>query len=285
MQMAPFPPLITDPKFDISVVLPTRGRTDALLRSITSLLDNADDPKRILLMFGFDDDDTSSIEYFKENVIPYIQSKGAATAGKIYKRMGYTRLNEYVNDLSVWSDAKWCFFWGDDALMQTKGWDTEIMKFDGHFKLLSVHTHHDHPYSIFPIIPKEWVNVLGHFSPHQLSDSWVSEIGYVLGIFERIPVWVIHDRFDLTGNNNDETFNNRPYFTGNRQDSRDVNHPEWVRKRWMEADKLAWFMKVKGMDISYWEGVRAGTKNPWLKLKENDTNNQVYILSTDTPNK
>ena len=269
---------LTNLKYNIAVILPTRKRTTALLKSVTSLLENADDPVMIQIMFGFDDDDESSINYYKENVLPYIKSKAATAVGKVYKRMGYIRLNEYVNDLSFYSNAKWLMLWGDDSIMDTKGWDTEIMKYEGQLKLLAVHTHNEHPYSIFPIIPRTWINITGEFSSHQLGDAWVSQIAYYLGIFQKIPVWATHDRFDLTGNNNDETYNDRPYLEGNPQDPRDINSRDMINLKLTQADKLAWFMKEKGLDISYWDGVRTGKINPWVELKKNDPNNQVEII-------
>jgi hypothetical protein len=33
-------------------------------------------------------------------------------------------------------------------------------------------------------------------------------------------------------------------------------------------------MKNKGLDTIWWEGVKAGTQDPWVKLQENDINNQ-----------
>jgi hypothetical protein len=74
-----------------------------------------------------------------------------------FKPMGYGRLNEYINELAKNSSADWLFFWNDDAVMETQGWDEKITEHTGEFKLLAVHTHHDHPYSIFPIVPKSMV--------------------------------------------------------------------------------------------------------------------------------
>jgi hypothetical protein len=51
-------------------------------------------------------------------------------------------------------------------------------------------------------------------SPHSVQDGWLSQQAYMLDIWERIPVWVLHDRADITGNNNDATFRERASLEG-----------------------------------------------------------------------
>ena len=144
----------------------------------------------------------------------------------------------------------------------------------GEFKCLSVHTHNDHPYSIFPIVPREWLDVLGYLSAHSLNDAWISQQAYLLDVYERIPVYVTHDRQDLTGNNNDETFNNRVMYEGNPSDSRDFHHVSYHLRRMQDIDKLAEYMKNKGIP-TWWDDVKSGKiKDPWIKLQENDPNGQ-----------
>jgi hypothetical protein len=43
----------------------------------------------------------------------------------------------------------------------------------------------------------------------------------------------------------------------------------------MECEKLSQFMKAQGMSTTWWEGVKSGTQDPWVKLKEFDTNKQM----------
>ena len=58
---------------DISILLPTRGRSDALMSSIQSLYDLADDASTIELLFGMDKDDVIGMENMLHNVIPWIE--------------------------------------------------------------------------------------------------------------------------------------------------------------------------------------------------------------------
>ena len=261
-------------KYSIAILLPTRGRTTALSRSVMSLINRAIKLDKVQLLLGFDEDDNDGIEHFQLELEPWLIEKKVNYEVEVFPPMGYTRLNEYVNSLALASDADWLMFWNDDAMMDTSGWDKQIADHTGEFKCLSVHTHNDHPYSIFPIVPREWLDCLGYLSPHQISDAWLSQQSYLLDNFKRIPVWVTHDRHDLTGNNNDDTYKNRIMFEGNPTDPRDFHHLRWHLRRMEDIDKLAAYMKSKGLDTSWWENVKLQKQDPWVKLQENDINNQ-----------
>ena len=262
-------------EYKIAVLLPTRGRSDALERSVKTLYDLADNPDSVQLMLGFDNDDTEGVEAFEELLQPWLDEKSISYTAMTFEPLGYTRLNEYVNRLALESDSDWLVFWNDDAYMETQGWDTAIADHTGEFKLLAFHTHNDHPYSIFPIAPRAWLDLMGYLSPHQISDAWLSQQAYMLDIWERIPVDVVHDRHDLTGNNGDETFHNRIMFEGNPGHPNDFHHVTWNSRRIAECGKIADYMKSKGLDTTWWENVKAGTQDPWDRLRVNDVNNQM----------
>jgi len=262
-------------EYSIAVLLPTRGRSEALERSVKSLFELANDPDQIQLMLGFDNDDSDGITAFQELVQPWLDDQGINYTAMTFEPMGYIRLNEYVNALAKNSDADWLVFWNDDAYMETQGWDTVIAGHTGEFKLLAFHTHNDHPYSIFPIVPRAWLDTMGHLSPHQISDGWLSQQAYMLDIWERIPVDVVHDRHDLTGNNLDETYKNRPMLEGNPMSPGDFHHVGWTNFRLQECDKLAAYMKTRDLSTDWWENVKTGTQDPWEKLRENDPHGQM----------
>lgn len=266
--------LHNDMNYSIAVLLPTRGRTDALSRSVISLFNRAVKPDRVQLMLGFDDDDETGINHFESELRPWLDSRNINYEAHVYERMGYARLNEYVNALAQASDADWLFFWNDDATMDTAGWDKIIADHSGEFKCLAVHTHRDHPYSIFPIVPREWLDCLGYLCPHQISDAWLSQQAYMLDIFEKIPVWVTHDRYDLTGNNRDDTYTSRVMYEGKPQDPKDFHHVSWHLRRMYDTDRLAEYMKSQSLSVEWWENVKQGTQDPWVKLQENDPNKQ-----------
>lgn len=265
---------------ELSVLLPTRGRKDILKRSLLSLADRADDATKLEMLLAFDDDDTESSDYCVENVLPDLDQRGVKYTIMQFPRLGYIRLNEYVNAMAKAAQGRWLMFWGDDAVMESSGWDSRILEVN-EFRVLRIPTHNSHPYAIFPIVPKKWVDILGHFSSHQLSDSTVSQIGYMLDIVKNIDVQVTHDRFDITGNNRDQTWENRPMLEGNPSDPRDFNHKSQRYRRVAEARLLADHLKELGEDITWFENVLFGKQDPWAKMcsPEYDPNGQLARYS------
>lgn len=267
---------MSDVKYNISILLPTRGRSDMLERSVRSLIELADEPDMVQLMFGFDRDDQIGINCFNTEIQPWLSEQQIKFKALVFDPMGYIRLNEYVNTLAANSGGRWLVFWNDDAVMETQGWDTEIMRWEGQFKLLAFHTHNDHPYSIFPIVPRRWLDELGYLSPHQISDAWLSQQAYMLNIWQRIPVHVLHDRHDLTGNNRDETFENRPMLEGNPRDPRDFHSMTQMKKRHEDCDRLIKILKTEyNHDTSFYENIFKGLQDPWEQLIKNDVNRQM----------
>tara|TARA_R110000822_G_scaffold64820_2_gene158879 strand:+ start:931 stop:1758 length:828 start_codon:yes stop_codon:yes gene_type:complete len=262
-------------EYKISLLLPTRGRTTALRRSILSTINCADNIDSFQIMIGFDNDDSETIDYFVKELQPELDELGANYQAHVFAPMGYIRLNEYVNGLAKHSNADWLVFWNDDAVMETPGWDTVIASHTGEFKVLAFSTHNNHPYSIFPIVPREWSDLLGYLSPHQISDAWISQQAYCLDIWQRIEVDVTHDRFDLTGNNKDEIFEKRPMLEGNPSDPRDFHNKIWHTRRIQDLNKLAAYMESRGLSIEFAKAIFAGKQDPWEKLKANDVNNHM----------
>ena len=277
---------MSTPEFDIAILLPTRGRSDSLERSVKSVIELASDASRIQLMFGFDNDDDIGTTHFEDKLQPWLDQQGITYTAMSFAPLGYIRLNEYVNELARNSDASWLVFWNDDAVMETQDWDKEIIKHEGEFKLLAFHTHHDHPYSIFPIVPRKWLDLLGYLSPHQISDAWLSQQAYMLDIWERIEVDVLHDRHDLTGNNNDETFQHRPMLEGNPKDPRDFHSVQQMSLRHNDSAKIATYLQNEcNKDISFFVNIFNGTQNPWEKLAKNDVNKQMMQFANPHNNK
>ena len=264
---------------DISVLLPTRGRTEMLHRCLLTLADTADDVDRVEILLAFDHDDQSSIDFFHERIAGDLDAKGAQYAVYGFDRLGYIRLNEYLNTLAGHSRGRWLFFWGDDAIMESPGWDSRIAEVTD-FRVLRIPTHNLHPYAIWPIVPRKWYEMFGYISAHQLTDSWVSQIAYMMDIIQNIDVKATHDRFDLTGNNEDETFKNRPMLEGNPGHPLDFNHVSWRKRRFDDAAVITEYRRSIGEDVTWFDRVMAREQDPWAKMtsREYDPNGQISRL-------
>lgn len=251
----------------ISVLLPTRGRTQVLKSSLESLITKAANTKRVEIILGMDEDDTNTIEYVKTEIAPMLQPYEIECRAQIFKPQGYENLHVYVNTLAASCSGEWLFFWNDDALMVSENWDDTIASYTGQFKLLGpTDNHNGHPYAIFPIVPRDWFILLDHLSQNTQNDAWLSHIAYMLDIFERIPVEVIHDRADITGNNNDATFMNRKYMEGNPSDPRDFGHADMQKARVASAYKIAWYLRKIGQPSAWWQNVIEGKQDPFAKM-------------------
>jgi hypothetical protein len=262
-------------EYKIAILLPTRGRTSALTLSLIGLLEKAKDLSSIQLLLGLDTDDTVGIAHFQEELQPKLDSMGVDYTAMSFQPMGYGQLHNYVNTLAKNSSADWMFFWNDDAVMETQDWDQEIIRYTGEFKLLAVHTHNDHPYSIFPIVPRAWLDVIGHLSLHSMNDAWLSQNAYCVNIWKRIEVQVLHDRADLTGNNLDSTYKQRELLEGNPSNPKDFHHFNNTALRMRECDQLNDYLKSIGVDNSFWLKVKEQKQDPWENLRNNDVNGQM----------
>lgn len=231
---------MTTPK--ISILLPTRKRTEAVIKSVGSLLSQAADPSQIELLIAYDDDDEESREFFSTTWYPFVEQSGATTKVFETERFGYLRLYKYVNMLAEQASGDWIMFWNDDALMLTENWDAEIRKHDGYFGLLRMPcVTMEHPFALFPIIPREWVSFFGKVSPVNHSDWWIYNVISPLGRLRNLPVKVYHDRADVTGGNHDETFNEQSYAA----DGKDPTNPEDYIHPQRQQDLRDWIDKLR----------------------------------------
>jgi len=261
--------------YKIAVLLPTRGRTTALKLSIISIFNRVLNLDNVQLLLGFDNDDEVGLNYFNETIQPLLDEKGIHYTVMQFDPMGYIGLNRYYNGLAEQASADWLFVWNDDALMETTGWDNIVAKHDGEFKLLKIHVHREHPYSIFPILPKEWYDLFGFMSRHQMTDAELSQIAYMLDLMEIVEIYATHDRHDLTGSNSDATYKNRVMLEGNPNNPADFHNPAFNNGRLVDAEKISLHLTSRGVDVSFWTNVKLGKQDPFEKMKKNDINNQM----------
>ncbi len=180
---------------DISVCFASRGRPDGLREAVSSLLDLAAEPDEIEIIVAVDPDDDSTHNIVKP---PALQLWTAP------ERYGYTRLHEYLNRLAEFAAGDWMMWFSDDARMLTADWDRIILA----QRPAVLWPYHNHlaAGNIFPAWPRAWSEAMGYVSPTAHMDVYMEWIGDALGRHDRIPVHVLHDRVDLTGNHNDATY-------------------------------------------------------------------------------
>lgn len=195
----------------ISILLPTRKRVDMVEASLASLLGRARNPEHMEVLIAYDDDDQQSHEYFTgagwENFISQwpVQHKIFCVP-----RWGYRALHKYINMLAQASRGQWIFFWSDDPLMETDYWDDHVHANKDFVGLLHiVASNAPMNCSILPLFHRQWIELFGCVSPINHADSWMSDICWNARARRVIPVTIFHDRFEDSGNNRDETYEDK----------------------------------------------------------------------------
>jgi hypothetical protein len=195
----------------ISVLVPSRERSAALVKSLRSLGD-----RDLELLIRIDEDDPERERYAR---IPRVLDGGAQRAGLrtrviVGKRHGYRRLHLYYNELAAAATGDWIMIWNDDCLMETEGWIDVVHRYRSEMVVLNPNTNHENwkiDMNVFPIVPRAMVQLMGHVSLSPHNDSWLEFVGREAGIMVRVPIMILHDRADLTGSNDDGVFAARHY--------------------------------------------------------------------------
>lgn len=261
----------------ISVMIPTRGRAETAHRSLLSLIDSASTNDGIEYVLAIDRDDIETYNYFDQVMLPSFTERNINCRVYTTERFGYKNLQVYVNFLAAQSQGNWLLFWNDDCIMQSQDWDLDIEQYNGQFKLLKFQDNHNHhPFVLFPVIPRAWFELFGQISPHAECDAWLSHVCYAVDCVQQIKTTVCHDRADMTGNNNDQTYQAR-------------TTPEnfWteslITQRWQQMHKLSQYLADLGQDTSHWQWLKSNNllnnmKDLYKKLLENDPNGQIRVV-------
>lgn len=223
----------------ISILLPTRKRVAMVEASLASLLGKARHPDQIEVLIVYDDDDIQSHEYFVgPDWQTFIGQWPVAHRTWQVQRWGYRALHKYINMLADQSHGKWIFFWSDDPLMETDHWDDHVRANEDFVGLLHVAASNAPTFcSILPLFHRQWINLFGCVSPINHADSWITDICRDAKARRVIPVTVFHDRFENSGNNRDETYEDKRRAMS--QDSNiDYNTPASIQMRAEWVEKL-----------------------------------------------
>jgi hypothetical protein len=197
----------------VSVLLPTRNRISLVERSVKSLLSNSQTPDCIEIIAAYDEDDLASKQYFQSpEWHTLVELFGAQEKTMQCPSWGYHGLHRYYTTMGQQASGQWLLIWNDDAVMLTTDWDQHVQFNKDFIGMLHMTTENFKPsLTLFPLIPRIWLDLFGEISQHQLNDSWIQDICHEADAVQEIPVTVFHDRYDVTGNNLDATFQNRRY--------------------------------------------------------------------------
>jgi hypothetical protein len=177
---------------NISFLLPTRSRTENLKKMFESLYETSYDKNSYEIVLIFDSDDTDHINSFISFHKPF---KHTAI---IMERVGYYGLHHYYNAACKLAKGNWLWLWNDDCTeMLEPNWDLIIKEYNNQFLVLNPF-HKDFSSSkrneivaeflshssMFPIVPKKYVEILGYFAPWNHLDTYTNYIAKTLNILK-----------------------------------------------------------------------------------------------------
>ena len=222
----------------ISILMPTRKRVELARASLASLLDKATDPSCMEILIAYDDDDQHSHDFFTgSDWEGFISGYGCSATATRSPRYGYRDLHKYLNDLAAQAQGKWIFFWTDDTLMETQGWDDHVRANEDFVGLLHIATSNAPIFcSVVPLFHRQWIDMFGCVSPINHADSWISDIAKDAGARRVIPVSIFHDRFENSGRNQDETWQDK-------KNSPDSNRDYWTRESGLM--RIEWAQRLR----------------------------------------
>jgi hypothetical protein len=186
----------------VSILLPTRGRPELLLKSVESLFNTAHSKASFELMIKVDDDDLVSKD-MAEKISKYLPVTCLITP----RGNGYLDMHHWLNQLVKLSRGDWVITWSDDAEMKTLGWDwildnsiseASTAACANIFAWICKTTQREGS-SEFIFVRKKVCDILGHLtlSPH--IDTWVFTVMAMIQAIEHAPIEVSHDRVDDEG--------------------------------------------------------------------------------------
>jgi hypothetical protein len=188
----------------VSFLIPTRNRVELLKKCISQIINTYHGTVDFDILLRFDIDQTDQCDVINT----WVSSLGYDKFVKTFcgYRFFYENIHKYYTELSFVSSKKWLWLWNDETLMQTDGWDKVISEHLNKFQLIFPREN-----SSFHLCPKKLVELIGYYAPTTNCDSWQGQLATDLNIVQWIDLKTIHDRYDITGNNLDETYLNRNY--------------------------------------------------------------------------
>ena len=164
-----------------------RGRPEASIRGIDSLINQADDLKNIEFIFRFDEDDMDTL-----NTVRYhYANTDLDMTFLIGVRHGYRYLNKYWDELGVESTGEYIMHWCDDWELNptnTSSWDSVIREFEGQFYILDFPEEISKNKTTCFVFPRKLFELMGNrLSPNLKQDRWFNKL------HTQNDIWVVCD--------------------------------------------------------------------------------------------
>ena len=227
----------------VSFLVPSRKRFGNLLSTCNSIAETATDPTRVEIVVRFDFDDVDSISRIPE--LPFDKVDIYVIVGERFR--GYIDLNKYINECCDISRGDMLFLFNDDTTMAESGWDNILAEYRNDVVVLNPSTGNDEAtkrINTFPIITKKMYDSIGHWALQAHNDTWVSEVGAMLGI-EKVEdrIVIFHDRPD------------NPNYTGS-MDTEEVNRETWNERTEMFKVSRPEFDQPKYRNLRHEDAVK-----------------------------
>lgn len=174
-----------------TVMIPTRGRSKYLNSLIENIFSSVQDSKNIEIVFRCDDDDTDTVDFLQQNKFDNVRFIVGPRGS------GYSGLHVYYNEICESSDADWFFLFNDDASLNKTDWDVYLSKIKGAFVIKPMTTNGRgwQNGNIFPLMHRKFYEALGHFSPCNMNDCYVSNVASKVDLERRVDfIEVVHVR-------------------------------------------------------------------------------------------
>jgi hypothetical protein len=178
----------------ISLLCPTRQRPAQALRLILTVLETAQVPQRVEVLFYIDADDPTREDYIKQ-----FQSKEAEL--KQFDRCLFLvgdpiGISKAWNELAEKSQGDLLIMAADDQIYNTPGWDTrldqEVQKYpDRIFCMWFNEGHWGAKLCTFPIVSRQWYSTLSYFTTGMFEclydDLWITDLAKRVDRLHYIP--------------------------------------------------------------------------------------------------
>lgn len=219
----------------ISILLPSRGRPDNIVRLANSIFETASNPSEIEIIVRLDEDDPK-LEQYMDN--PPKQTT--------YFTGPRVVLSELWNECYKRSTGDILMHAGDDIVFRTKEWDRILQEKFNEFEDNIVFVFgddgspHNGTFGTHGFIHRKWVETVGYFVPPYFSsdynDTWLNEVAQKINRHVHIPILTEHMHPDFNKGPVDKTHKDR--YERHKKDNVKQIYEDRHEDRLSDADKL-----------------------------------------------